>query len=128
MANYKNQNTIVGISVEKIRHNEGVHESWMQPFSWEKMAPIMFLLNGNEYKFYMYLLKWAGKGSYEFSPVNLSKCLNFGEDTARKIFKRFLELGFLVQDSARKHNYIFDAYPEKAIIEYQKQWIEKYGV
>ena len=52
MANYKNQNTITGISVEKIRHSEGVKEMWMQPFQWQKMKEMMYLLSGNEYKFY----------------------------------------------------------------------------
>ena len=62
MANYKNQNVITEISVEKIKHQSGVEESWMQPFSWDKMTIPLFLLNGNEYKVSMYIFQWAGQG------------------------------------------------------------------
>lgn len=116
MANYANQNKIIGIpdAQKKIRHMEGDTGRWMQPFDWEKMQKIMHLLNGNEYKFYMYLFSWAGKEEgYNFSPADLNEKLNFGEDTARKIFKRFIEYGFLVKEY--NHVYKFDSYPEKTI-------------
>lgn len=125
MANYKNQNLITDISVEKIQHNESVQESWMRPFQWDKMKQMMYLLSGNEYKFYMYLFSWAGKGEYEFSPADLVKRLDFGEDTARKIFKHFIELGFLVQQNA--HRYSFDAYPAKAVEAYNTKWTQHNG-
>ena len=52
MANYKNQNVITEISVEKIKHQSGVEESWMQPFSWDKMTMnirfICIYLNGQD--------------------------------------------------------------------------------
>lgn len=126
MANYKNQNKIINISVDKIRHDEGVKEPWMRPFQWSKMKEMMYLLSGNEYKFYMYLFSWAGKEEYEFSPADLAKRLDFGEDTARKIFKHFIDLGFLIKE--REHIYRFDAYPEKAVAEYNKKWTSKNNV
>lgn len=110
MANYKNQNTITEISVEKIKHFAGVDEAFMQPFSWDKMSKILFLLTGNEYKLYMYLLKWAGKGEYQFSPSDISDKLNFKEDTSRKIFKTFVQYKILTQIS--NGHYIFDPYPD----------------
>jgi len=125
MANYKNQNLITDISVEKIQHNESVQESWMRPFQWDKMKQMMYLLSGNEYKFYMYLFSWAGKGEYEFSPADLVKRLDFGEDTARKIFKHFIELGFLIQQGT--HRYSFDAYPAKAVEVYNTKWTQHNG-
>ena len=123
MANYKNQNVITNISVEKIKHNSNTEGAWMQPFDWDKMKPILYLLSGNEYKFYMYLFSWAGKTYYEFSPADLEKQLDFKEDTARKIFKHFIELGFLVQ--IKKHSYAFDAFPEKAMEEYKNKKLLK---
>lgn len=123
MANYKNQNTITDISVDKIKHISGAEGAWMQPFDWDKMKPMLYLLSGNEYKFYMYLFSWAGKKEYEFSPADLEKRLDFKEDTARKIFKHFIELGFLVK--TKEHRYIFDAYPDKAIEEYKNKWMLK---
>ena len=116
MANYKNQNTITEISVEKIKHFAGTDEAFMQPFSWDKMSKILFLLTGNEYKLYMYLLKWAGKGEYQFSPSDISDKLNFKEDTSRKIFKTFVQYKILTQIS--NGHYIFDPYPDTIEILY----------
>jgi len=125
MANYKNQNTITDISVDKIKHNEGVKESWMQPFKWDAMKVPLFLLTGNEYKLYMYLFSWAGKGVYDFSPVALRPILDVSEDTARKIFKSFIDYGYLIQIGT--HRYSFDPAPEKAQIAYNKKLVEKFG-
>lgn len=110
MANYKNQNVVTDISVDNIKHITGKEEAFMQPFSWDKMSVILFLLSGNEYKLYMYFLKWAGKGEYEFSPVDIAKRLNFKEDTARKAFKKFIEYKILTQIAT--HRYHFDPYPQ----------------
>lgn len=125
MANYKNQNIITDISVDKIKHNEGVRESWMQPFRWDAMKVPFFLLTGNEFKLYIYLFSWAGKGEYEFSPAALQPILNISEDTARKIFKAFIDYGYLIQTGT--HKYSFDPMPEKAQIAYNKKWTEKFG-
>lgn len=121
MANYKNQNVITDISVEKIKHQSGIEESWMQPFSWDKMMIPLFLLNGNEYKVYMYIFKWAGQGYYEYSPADIEKSLDIKEDTARKIFKKLIEYGYLTYIASRK--YKFDPYPDVA----KQKYYEKYG-
>ena len=126
MANYKNQNTITDISVNKIKHNTGVEEPWMQPFKWDAMKVPFFLLTGNEYKFYMYLFSWAGKGTYDFSPAALQQLLDISEDTARKIFKTFIDYGYLIQIGT--HRYSFDPAPEKAQTAYNKKWAEKFGL
>ena len=110
MANYKNQNLITDIKVDKIKHIAGTDEAFMQPFSWDKMSKILFLLSGNEYKLYMYLLKWSGKTTYEFSPADIADKLNFKEDTARKAFKNFVQYGILIQIA--NHHYKFDPYPD----------------
>lgn len=120
MANYKNQNVITNITIDPIKHEQGISESWMQPFSWDKMMKILFLLNGNEYKFYMYLFSWAGKKQYDFSPADLSNKLGFKEDTARKIFKNFIQYGFLTP--INNCYYEFNAYPK----EIEQKYAEKY--
>lgn len=111
MSNYANQKLITGISVDKIKHTQGTQESFMQPFKWDRMLKILFVLTGNEYKLYMYLCKWAGKTQYEFSPVDIANKLDFKEDTARKAFKKFIEYGIL--SPLNGNNYIFDPYPDK---------------
>ena len=111
--NYRNQTVIENITLNNIRHNEGVQEQWLQPLSWEKLCIPLGLLTGNEYKLYMYILKWAGKGTYEFSPANLQIELGFKEDTARKSKKKLEEYGFLTL--MRQNHYSFDPLPQKAI-------------
>lgn len=123
MANYKNQNLITNISVDKIKHATGVEEAFMQPFSWDKMSKILFLLNGNEYKLYMYLLKWAGKGEYEFSPADISNKLDFKEDTARKIFKTFIQYKILIPIT--NHHYNFDPFPDTIENLYNAKYMAK---
>lgn len=125
MANYKNQNVITDISVERIKHEAGETEAWMQPFSWPKVFKPLYLLSGNEFKFYMYIFSWAGKGEFEFSPAALERALNFKEDTARKVFKKFIEYGILKPTAT--HRYTFDPYPDTLVALYNKEWVEKYG-
>lgn len=123
MANYKNQNLITNISVDKIKHTTGIDEAFMQPFSWDKMSKILFLLNGNEYKLYMYLLKWAGKGEYEFSPADIANKLDFKEDTARKIFKTFIQYKILIPIT--NHHYNFDPFPDTIENLYNAKYMAK---
>ena len=122
MANYKNQKLITDISVEKIKHYADVKEAWMQPFSWEKMTIPLFLLSGNEFKVYMYLFSWAGKGEYEFSPADILNKLNIKEDTARKTFNNFIKYGYLVE--VKPLRYRFDPAPEQAIHYYKEKYYE----
>lgn len=124
MPNYKNQNFITDISVDKIKHYEGEKEAWMQPFSWDKMLIPMYLLSGSEFKVYIYLFKWAGKTEYDYSPADIKKTLDIGEDTARKILKKFVEYGYLIKIT--EHRYKFDAYPEKALQACKQKFYDKF--
>jgi len=110
MANYKNQNLITNISVDKIKHITNSEPNFLQPLDWNKLSKILFVLSGNEYKLYMYILKWAGKTEYEFSPADIADKLDIKEDTARKIFKNFIQYGILTQTA--NHRYTFDPYPD----------------
>ena len=112
MANYANQQRIIINFVEPLLHTKDQKDEngdtiqFCQPFNWEPMLNIMLVLNGNEYKVYMYLLKWAGKGIYDFSPADLETRLNISESTSQKIKKRFIELGFFERISQNKFNFI----------------------
>lgn len=123
MGNYKNQITIKNISVEKIKHIEGVEESYLQWLQWDAIMTCMSLLSGNEFKLYMYLLKWAGKTYYNFSPVDIYRQLGFKKDTARSARKTLEEYGFLTL--VKNGIYTFDPLPEKAINEAAKKKLER---
>lgn len=124
MAFYANQKTIKIPSLEKIYHdynNKENPKSYLKGTDWEHLMNVMSVLSGNEFKIYMYILKWKGKEQYFFSPADIQIRLDIGEDTARKAFKTFTEYGFLKQISTNVFE--FDPMPEN----FQKIATEKMG-
>lgn len=112
MANYKNQLriNITDDNFKKIIHQKDTQSAFLQPLEWDKIMSVMNILSGNEFKVYMYLLKWKGQDHYDFSPADLEIQLDISENTVRKIRDTFIKMGFLVQTS--KNTYIFDPFPE----------------
>lgn len=112
MANYKNQLriNITDDNFKKIIHPKDTQSAFLQPLEWDKIMPVMNILSGNEFKVYIYLLKWKGQGHYDFSPADLEIQLDISENTIRKIRDNFIKMGFLIQTS--KNTYIFDPFPE----------------
>jgi len=111
MANYKNQLriNITDDNFKKIIHPKETQSSFLQPLEWDKIISVMNVLSGNEFKIYMYLLKWKGQEYYDFSPTDLEIQLGLSENTIRKIRDNFIQLGFLVPIS--KNVYSFDPFP-----------------
>ena len=113
MANYKNQ---IRINIEeenfkKIIHPKETDSAFLQPLEWDKIMAVMNVLSGNEFKLYMYLLKWKGQGYYDFSPSELEVQLDMSENTSRTIRSRFVQLGFLKQ--LKDKTYSFIPFPDK---------------
>ena len=111
MANYKNQ---VRVNIEdeqfkKIIHIKGTDGAFLQPLEWDKLISVMNVLSGNEFKLYMYLLKWKGQGYYDFSPAEIEIQLDMSENTSRTVRNRLIQLGFLEQGNNK--NYIFNPFP-----------------
>jgi hypothetical protein len=76
--NYKNQKRIEIKQFNSIVHKEGTKDSFLQPINWEYYDEALKKLNGNAFKLWLYLLRWVGKGYYDFSPTNLCEALNIG--------------------------------------------------
>lgn len=110
MANYANQKTINIQSLDKIYHTPNSSKQFLKAIDWEYLMKVMGVLSGNEFKIYLYILKWSGKKKYFFSPADIQIRLNIGEDTARKAFKILIDYGFLKQSSTNM--YEFDPMPE----------------
>ena len=100
---------------------DGTPKQFLKAVNWDVLEDILLVLSGNELKVYLYLLKWAGQGYYDYSPADIIKVLNIGESTSQKIKKKFIELGFLVPQSNR--TYKFNPSPDKL----HKQAVQKFG-
>lgn len=105
MGQYANQKTI-NIDLSSIEHHENIKEQWLKPLKWSPLIEAMGILTGNEFKIYMYLMKWAGgKKQYFFSPVDIAIRLDIGEDTARKAIKTLINYGYLIEKSKNIYNF-----------------------
>lgn len=105
MGQYANQKTI-NIDLSSIEHHENIKEQWLKPLKWNPLIEAMGILTGNEFKIYMYLMKWAGgKKQYFFSPVDIAIRLDIGEDTARKAIKTLINYGYLIEKSKNIYNF-----------------------
>lgn len=116
--NYANQQVAYVQSLGPLEHKKderrenGTLKDFIVALNWDEKLDIMYLLNGNEYKMWDYLLKWRGKkNGYQLSPVDIEKKLHISESTYRRIKKRFIELGFLVLINKNAYNFI--PYPDK---------------
>lgn len=110
MAQYANQKTI-HIDLSSIEYHGQTKEQWLKPLRWDPLIEAMGILSGNEFKIYMYLMKWAGgKQQYFFSPVDIAIRLDIGEDTARKALKTLISYGYLIKTN--NNTYDFNPAPE----------------
>lgn len=74
--NYANQNKIIIKNFDNIIHKKGSTDSFLQPIDWIYYDKALDTLSSNAFKLWFYLLRWNGKGAYEFSPTNLMTALN----------------------------------------------------
>lgn len=107
--NYQNQKEIY-IDKSKITemYNKKEEDNFLHSLSWIELLPILQELNGNEFKVWLYCMKWSGKDKFYFSPATLTQEFGISESTAQRAFKRLEQLGYLVKN---KRGYNF--YPRK---------------
>ena len=101
--NYKNQKRIEIQQFNSILHKEGTNDAFLQPINWKYYEEAMQTLSGNTFKLWLYLLKWVGKGYYEFSPVHLCEILNIGsKNTIRTMKEELIQKKYLIEESDNK--------------------------
>ena len=98
--NYKNQKRIEIKQFNSITHKEGTNDAFLQPINWEYYDEALKQLSANAFKLWFYLLRWAGKGYYDFSPTNLCEALNIGsKNTVRAMKDELISKKYLVEVS-----------------------------
>lgn len=98
--NYKNQKRIEIKAFNLITHKEGTNDSFLQPINWEHYETAMRTLSGNAFKLWLYLLKWQGKGYYDFSPAHLCEALNIGsKNTIRTVKEELINKNYMIEVS-----------------------------
>jgi hypothetical protein len=99
--NYANQKKVY-INKDEIQKlynkpSEKDGDQFLHSLSWEELLPITRELNGNEFKLWLYCMKWTGKSDFYFSPAALINDFNISESTAQRGFKKLEALGYLVK-------------------------------
>lgn len=106
--NYKNQREVF-INKEEVSQlynsQDDKEEQFLHSLKWSEILPITKELNGNEFKIWLYCMKWTGKSSFYFSPASLSEDFNISESTAQRSFKRLEELGYLEFNGKNGYNF-----------------------
>lgn len=98
--NYKNQKRIEIKQFDSITHKEGTKEAFLQPIDWKYYDEALKKLSGNGFKLWIYLLKWCGKGYYDFSPIHLCDVLNIkSKNTVRALKDELIDNKYLIQIS-----------------------------
>lgn len=98
--NYMNQKRIEIKNFNTITHKEKSSEQFLQPIDWKYYEEALQNLSSNAFKVWFYLLKWIGKGCYEFSPANLCKALNIkSKNTIYTTKEELIKTNYLVQVS-----------------------------
>ena len=99
--NYLNQKEIsVNKQLVNEMYNKEGEKDFLHSLSWEKLLLVTNELDGNEFKIWMYLMKFTGKDKFYFSPAALTQYFNISESTAQRGFKRLEALGYLVKNSS----------------------------
>ena len=99
--NYKNQKRIEIKNFNSITHKENTKDAFLQPINWEYYEEALKKLSGNAFKLWLYLLKWNGKGYYDFSPTHLCEALNIrSKNTVRTIKEELIKEKYLIEVSS----------------------------
>ena len=101
--NYQNQKEVYidKKEINKVYNKEGEND-FLHSLSWNKLLPITRELNGNEFKVWLYCMKWSGKDKFYFSPASLTQDFNISESTAQRAFKTLEKLGYLIKDTDKR--------------------------
>ena len=106
---FPNQYKVV-IKKEKVNQNNG--KPYFLAYQ-ETIEAAAQKLSGNEFKLYIYLL--SNRDGYEdfYSPDYFGKAYGVSADTARKLFQKLIEKGFLVKTAP--HDCDFYEAPQKKL-------------
>lgn len=101
--NYANQKEIYNAPLElnKIWSSDK-DVSFLHSLKWEYLLKIVNELNGNEFKIWLYLMKFNGKNNFYYSPAALQQDFNISESTAQRGFKRLEQLGYLQKNKTNR--------------------------
>lgn len=113
MANYANQKTIEikKESIDKVAHVTGSNESFLRAIDWKYIEQAQQVLTGNEFMLLVYILKWAGKGEFDFSPAAVEIATQMSDSTATRARTTLEQLGFIKQKEDRTNRYEIDLNP-----------------
>lgn len=113
MANYANQKTIEikKESIDKVAHVTGSNESFLRAIDWKYIEQAQQVLTGNEFMLLVYILKWAGKGEFDFSPAAVEIATQMSDSTATRARTTLEQLGFIKQKEDRANRYEIDLNP-----------------
>lgn len=107
MANYANQKTVTIEGVNRIQHTKDSGNDFVLSIDFKYEEAAMMRLNGNAFKVWRYLLRWAGKGKVDYSPAALHK-LGLGKNAPSDAFNELIHAGYLKQDPNALNRYIFN--------------------
>lgn len=130
MANYANQKT-VEISneiINQVAHKERADGAFLRAIDWKYIRLAQQVLSGNEFTLLTYMLQYAGKGYYEFSPASIEIDTQMSDTTAQRALKRLQEVGY-VESGDSFYKYKINLYPkgieELAQIERGKKLVKR---
>ena len=100
---YENMLRVEIKNFNAITHKEGTNDAFLQPINWAYYDEALSKLSANAFKLWFYLLRWAGKGYYDFSPTNLCKVLKIkSKNTIYAAKDELIENNYLYQISDNK--------------------------
>lgn len=113
MANYANQKTIEvpKEAIDKVAHSTNSKESFLRAIDWKYIEQAQQVLTGNEFTLLVYILKWAGKGVFDFSPAAVEIATQMSDSTATRARMTLEQLGFIKLKDNSANKYEIDLNP-----------------
>ncbi len=113
MANFANQKTIEisNAHIDKVAHVANTNASFLKAIDWKYIEQAQQVLTGNEFTLLVYILKWAGKGEFDFSPAAVEIATQMSDSTATRARVVLENLGFIKQKENRANRYEIDLNP-----------------
>lgn len=108
MANYANQKTIEisNTTIDQVAHKkEDKDSNFLRAINWKYIELWQQVLSGNEFTLLIYILKWAGKGTFDFSPAAIEIATQMSDTTATRARVTLEKLGFLKLKEDRTNLY-----------------------
>lgn len=113
MANFANQKTIEisNQHIDKIAHPPTGKDAFLRAIEWKYIEQAQQVLSGNEFTVLVYILKWAGKGEFDFSPAAVEIATQMSASTASRARQTLENLGFIKLKEEKSNRYEIDLNP-----------------